>query len=211
MEQIDQQPHFDVGDITPATFGARVAMLRQSLAEADPLAVVESHTPASAVPPTASEPSADALARAFHAALPAERVAILMRALDDAIVALDVAFLLADEFTGDTDAIQALIAARQQATLISQKGYRATRKKKYTRYENAAPSAPSPTDAPDATTAALLDAYTAFRETQPGLQGLYHYRNALAHYLRQPGRDIPPAPQTPQEETDKESASETEQ
>ncbi len=124
-------------------FGERLAFLRQSLSEADPLAV--------ATPDMAHD--ADALAAAFHAATPDARAAYLLRALDDAIVALDLSAQLADEFT-------------------------------------LTPGVPPTHQAADDT---LYEAYRAFAASQPALQALYHYRNALAARLRLAPRDLPAA------------------
>lgn len=78
------------------SFGERLALLRLALGEGDPLAAPEPLAPTGE---TEAARAADALAAAFHAAPAARRAAYLLRALDDAIVALDLSAQLADEFS----------------------------------------------------------------------------------------------------------------
>jgi hypothetical protein len=83
------------------------------------------------------------VAAAFADAQGAQKGAYLLRALDDAIAALEVAARLADEYHGTA----------RGAT---------------------------PPDTADP----LYSLYAEFAESQPALQALYHYRNALVARLR---------------------------
>src|SRR5215470_11774625 len=72
-------------------FGERLAALYTALSEADPFA---------AGPSTAAAGAAEQVASAFAGAQGAQKASYLLRALDDAIVALEVAARLADEYHG---------------------------------------------------------------------------------------------------------------
>lgn len=78
------------------SFGERLALLRLALGEGDPLAAPE---PLATLRESDAARAAEALAAAFHAAPVERRAAYLLRALDDAIVAIDLSAQLADEFT----------------------------------------------------------------------------------------------------------------
>ncbi len=74
-----------------SNFGEQLASLYVALADADPVA---------AKPAAAAASAADTVATAFTSASRAEKGRYLLRALDDAIAALEVAARLADEYHG---------------------------------------------------------------------------------------------------------------
>jgi hypothetical protein len=113
-------------------FGEQLAALYAALADADP---------AAAGPAASTASAAGGVAAAFADACGAEKERYLLRALDDAIAALEVAARLADEYHGTT---------RE--------------------------TPPDPADP-------LYSLYAEFAASQPALQALYHYRNALAARL----------------------------
>ncbi len=115
-------------------FGEQLAALYTALADADPFATKPAASAASA---------AGEVAAAFADAQGEQKGAYLLRALDDAIAALEVAARLADEYHGTA----------RGAT---------------------------PPDTADP----LYSLYAEFAESQPALQALYHYRNALVARLR---------------------------
>lgn len=128
--------------------------LRQSLADADPLAIPNNDPRAAHI---------QALTDAFEEASPAERQALLLRALDEAIAAIEIAARLADAMNG-IHAGESDNAAHQTLDAGQTGSYS----------EQATDSQRDP----------LVSAYRAFAESQPTYQELYHYRNALAERLR---------------------------
>ena len=108
-----------------AAFTEQMAQLRQAIADADPLAAGANALPA-----------AQAVAGSFAGAPEAERAGLLLRALDDAIAAQEVAARLADELhrAGLTEPIRAPaegeadllpLRAAYQAYVESQPSYQA--------------------------------------------------------------------------------------
>ncbi len=75
-----------------ATFTDSLVQLRQALADADPLAAAPEAAPVSA--------TAETLAATFASASAGERPRLLLRALDDAIAAVEIATRLADNLHG---------------------------------------------------------------------------------------------------------------
>ncbi|HEX8035147.1 MAG TPA: hypothetical protein VF510_14935 [Ktedonobacterales bacterium] len=128
--------------------------LRQSMAGADSFAI------------STHEPSA-ALQATLDSLPEAQRDALLLHALDEAIGAIELAARLAD-------------ALNSPATEASD-----------------FPLAPQPLHVPETgnqtgnlTEDPLFAAYRAFTESQPMYQDLYHYRNALAERLASDGGDF---------------------
>lgn len=148
MQQLTQEK--------PATtFHEALLQLRQSLASADPLAT------------TARDPflaQAQALADTFDTASDTERHALLLRALDEAIAAIELAARLADA-ANSTHSDPHATPATQQTLAVTETGNQSEQTS-------------------DATQDPLFAAYRAFKESQPMYQELYHYRNALAERLR---------------------------
>lgn len=131
--------------------------LRQSLAGADPLAA----------PPHAQfAAQVQTLADTFDDASHTERQALVLRALDEAIAAIELAARLADalhstpESTYDDSTAQNALDTAHADNQVQQ-------------------TSEMPRDA-------LFLAYRAFTESQPTYQELYHYRNALAERLHTP-------------------------
>ena len=83
---------------SPATFTESLAQLRRALAGADPLAATTASAPFAA---------AEAVAMAFTAAPEGERPRLLLRALDEAIAAVEIAARLADDLHGPTLRLEA--------------------------------------------------------------------------------------------------------
>ncbi len=81
-----------MGNVSLTTFTDSLAQLRQALADADPLAASPQAVLFSA--------TAEKVASAFASAPEASRQRFLLRALDDAIAAIEVAARLADELHG---------------------------------------------------------------------------------------------------------------
>lgn len=146
-------------NVSLTAFSNSMALLRQALADADPLAASAQDGPITA---TASE-----VAAAFDAAPERERTRFLLRALDDAIAAIEISALLAEQFNSAQPELHPTAP-----------------------YDSAAEQSASQENA-------LLTAYLAFAESQPAYQALYHYRNALAARLRLDARLIPPTVQPP--------------
>ncbi|MGZ3600689.1 MAG: hypothetical protein ACXVCO_17885 [Ktedonobacterales bacterium] len=128
--------------------------LRQSMAGADSFAI-------------STLESSTVLPAALDSLPEAQRPALLLHALDDAIGAIELAARLAD-------------ALNSPATEASD-----------------FPLTPQPLDATETgsqtsnvTEDLLFAAYRAFTESQPMYQDLYHYRNALAERLAGDGSDI---------------------
>lgn len=92
---------------SPATFTESLAQLRRALADADPLAAADS-TPFDA---------AETVAAAFTAAPEGERPRLLLRALDEAIAAVEIAARLADELHGPELRPEAFEEGRQPEAL----------------------------------------------------------------------------------------------
>lgn len=132
-----------------------LVQLRQSLAGADPLAA-PTHAAFTA--------QVQSLTDTFEDAPQAERQALVLRALDEAIAAIELAARLADALnsahdnTCDNSATQQSLDATHAGDQSQQTS-------------NVAQDA-------------LFTAYRAFTESQPTYQELYHYRNALAERLR---------------------------
>jgi len=162
------------------SFGVRLSYLRRSLSDADPLAAPLAEI--SQLGDAATARDADALATIFRAAPPDTRATYLLRALDDAIVALDLSAQLADEWMLTPGAP----LAPQPRDATGAPDQPAASAQATTRGEPAHPAAPAaaPQDP-------LYDAYRAFAASQPALQALYHYRNALATRLRLAPREVP--------------------
>lgn len=91
-----------------AAFTESLAQLRRALADADPLAAAES-TPFAA---------AETVAAAFTAAPEGERSRLLLRALDEAVAAIEIAARLADELHGPTLRPEAFAEGRQPEALV---------------------------------------------------------------------------------------------
>ena len=122
-------------------FGESLAQLYQALADADPL---------TATPPAGATLAAEQVAGAFLSAPMMRRATYLLRSLDDAIAALEIAGRLADA------------------------------------YHSAPPGTQVASAPPDADADPLAATYAAFVAAQPAaFQTLYHYRNALATWVRQ--------------------------
>ncbi|HST87283.1 MAG TPA: hypothetical protein VLJ14_02805, partial [Ktedonobacterales bacterium] len=98
---------------SPATFTESLAQLRRALADADPLAAADS---------APFEAAAATVAAAFTAAPEGERPPLLLRALDEAIAAIEIAARLADELHGPTPRPEALVLAYREFT-ASQTAY----------------------------------------------------------------------------------------
>src|SRR5690348_3124021 len=94
--------------LSPATFTESLAQLRRALADADTLAAGES------VP---FEAAAETVAAAFTAAPEGERPRLLLRALDEAIAAVEIAARLADELHGPELRPEAFEEGRQPEAL----------------------------------------------------------------------------------------------
>lgn len=93
---------------SPATFTKSLAQLRRALADADPLAAADS---------APFEAAAATVAAAFTAAPEGERLPLLLRALDEAIAAIEIASWLADELHGPAPRPEAFAAGRQPEAL----------------------------------------------------------------------------------------------
>ncbi len=98
---------------SPVTFTESLAQLRRALADADPLAAADS---------APFEAAAATVAAAFTAAPEGERPPLLLRALDEAIAAIEIAARLADELHGPTPRPEALVLAYREFT-ASQTAY----------------------------------------------------------------------------------------
>jgi acyl-coenzyme A thioesterase PaaI-like protein len=94
--------------LSPATFTESLAQLRRALADADPQAAGES---------APFEAAAEAVAAAFTAAPEGERPRLLLRALDEAIAAVEIAARLADELHGPALRPEAFEEGRQPEAL----------------------------------------------------------------------------------------------
>lgn len=92
---------------SPATFTESLAQLRRALADADPLVAGES----------APFEAAATVAAAFAAAPEGERPRLLLRALDEAIAAIEIAARLADELHGPALRPEAFEEGRQPEAL----------------------------------------------------------------------------------------------
>ncbi len=148
MQQLTQEkPAMDLHET--------LVQLRQSLAGADPLA-----TPTHA----AFTAQVQSLAGAFEDAPHAKRQVLVLRALDEAIAAIELAARLADALHSAHDATCGTPTPQQSLDAV-QTGDQ----------DQQTPNAPQD---------ALFTAYRAFTESQPTYQELYHYRNALAERLR---------------------------
>jgi hypothetical protein len=99
-----------MSNVSLTTFSDSLAQLRQALADADPLAA----SPQAVLFST----TAETVAAAFAAAPDEARQRFLLRALDDAIAAIEVAARLADELHGPAErgpALEGEIGALQEA------------------------------------------------------------------------------------------------
>ena len=132
-----------------------LVQLRQTVANSDPLAL-PANDPCSA--------HIQALTEAFEAASPAKRQSLLLRALDEAIAAIEIAARLADAMNGTPTGASGHTAGQQPLDVV-QTGSHSQQ-------------------TTDAAQDPLFAAYHAFAESQPTYQELYHYRNALAEQLR---------------------------
>ncbi len=132
-----------------------IVQLRQSLAGADPLAT-PTHTVFTA--------QVQSLADTFEDAPQAERQALVLRALDEAIAAIELAARLADALNSAHDDTCGNSTPQQSL--------------------DAAQTGDQDQQTPNPAQDALFTAYRAFTESQPTYQELYHYRNALAERLR---------------------------
>jgi acyl-coenzyme A thioesterase PaaI-like protein len=101
------QEVFTMQPVSPATFTESLAQLRRALADADPLA-------AGADAPFAA---AETVAATFTAAPEGERPRLLLRALDEAIAAVEIAARLADELHGSELRPEAFEEGQQPAAL----------------------------------------------------------------------------------------------
>ncbi len=148
MQQLTQEkPAMDLHET--------IVQLRQSLADADPLA-----TPTHA----AFIAQVQSLADTFDDASQAQRQALVLRALDEAIAAIELAARLADALHSAHDNTCDNAATQQSL--------------------DAAHAGDQSEQTSNAAHDALFTAYRAFTESQPTYQELYHYRNALAERLR---------------------------